>query len=376
MPRQLLILISLLIFGCNPRPDAIEGKVWYPVKIESRDYTTSLGLYAFEFGSDATLTTYTLGTQHKVLSTYRITGNEITLNSDQDSVKVTFTVSKSDLIINFDTTTTVHYTGTFNGIEGDLTEELDRILVSNSWRLNSDLIEFHQTLDKGYIKPELRDELNDASIHFNNDGYYDRHEVLAWGSNHFNGMNFLVFGNTTGDIENQYFIIESVSDTLISGYKFDRDGQQQIIQLSAISNRDLKPTIVGNWNISSFEEIPSEFNELWSTFGIEEGIRESDLENKTLSFNFSSDSSFQFISGGKVISKGNWYSDISGNVIYLKAEYEDPEGTSSRTTYMSVISLDGAELVIRKKEDIIQENRSEFERKEYIETYKKGGNIL
>ncbi|MGL1888305.1 MAG: hypothetical protein OCD76_17450 [Reichenbachiella sp.] len=368
--------MSLLIFGCNPRPDAIEGKAWYPVKIESSDYTTSIGLYAFEFGSDATLTTYTLGTKHKVLSTYRITGNEITLNSDQDSVKVTFTVSESDLIINFDTTTTVHYTDTFNGIEGNLTEELDRILVSNSWRLNSDLIEFHQTLDKGYIKPELHDELNDASIHFNNDGYYDRHEVFAWGSNHFNGMNFLVFGNTTGDIENQYFIIESVSDTLIRGYEIDRDGQQKNFQLSAVFNRALKPEIIGNWIISSFEEIPCEFDELLSTFGTEKGIKVSDLNDKTLSYNFGSDSNFQFSASNIVISKGKWHSDISGNIIYLTAESEENEGSSFQTTLLSVISLTDSELVIHKKEDVLQAKQGESKRKEYIETFKKGGNML
>jgi hypothetical protein len=371
MPKHLIILISLVIFGCNRKHDALEGRVWYPVKIESNDYSTTLGLYAFEFGSDSTLTTYTLGTQHKVLSTPSRTEDEITFNTEQDSITASYTVSGSNLIINFDSTTTVYYTDNLNVNETDLTEKLDQILVAKSWQIITDLIEFHESLDKGYIKPELHDELLDASIHFKNGDYYDRHEDFAWGTNYFNGINFLVFGNTIGDVENQFFIIESVSDNLISGYEFDRDGQQQNIQLSAVVNRDLKPAIIGNWNISSFELIPSEFNELWSTFGMEEGIKESDLENKTLSFNFRSDSSFQFISGNKVIAKGNWYSDISGNVIYLKAEYEDQEGMSYRTTYMSVISLNGAELVIHKKEDIIQENGSEFERKEYIETYKK-----
>ena len=90
-----------------------------------------------------------------------------------------------------------------------------------------------------------------------------------------------------------------------------------------------------------------------------------------LSFNFSSDSSFQFLSRSKVISNGKWHSDISGNVIYLTAEYENQEGMSYRTTYLSIISLNGYEMVIHKKEDIIQSNRGEFERKEYIETYKK-----
>jgi hypothetical protein len=372
MPKSPLILIFLLLVSsCHQNFDALEGKVWYPVNIESNDYTTSLGLYAFEFGSDSTLTTYTLGTQHKVSSTYSRAGNEITLNTGKDSLPVTFTISENDLVISFDSMTTVHYTDILNGVSGYLTEELDRILVSKSWQFNSDLIEFHQSLDKGYIKPELREELNDANIHFKTDNYYNYHEDFAWGSNHFNGINFLVFGNTIGDIENQFFIIESVSDTLISGYKFDKDGQPQNIQLSAAVNRDLKPEIIGDWDISSFEKIPSEFNELWSTFGIEEGVKESDLENQTLSFNFSSDSSFQFISGSKVISKGNWYSEISGNVIYLKAEYEDQEGMSYRTTYLSVISLNGHELVVHKKEDIIQLSRSEFDRMEYLETYKK-----
>ena len=371
MPKQLLILISALIFGCNHKPDTLEGRVWYPVKIETNDYSTSLGLYAFEFASDSTLTTYTLGTQHKVSSSYGRTGNEITLKTKQDSITVNYTVSGSNLIINFDSTTTVHYTDSFNGNETNLTERLDQILVSKSWQHNTDLIEFHESLDKGYIKPELHDELLDASIHFKNRDYYDRHEDFAWGTNYFNGMNFLVFGNTIGDVENQFFIIESVSDSLISGYKFDREGRLQKVKLSAVVNRNLMPAIIGNWNISSFEEIPSEFNELWGTFGTEEGISVSDLDNLTLSFNFSSDSSFQFISGSNVISKGNWYSDISGNVIYLTAEYEDQEGMSYRTTYLSVISLNGHELVIHKKEDIIQSNRGEFERKEYIETYKK-----
>ncbi|MBU2914631.1 hypothetical protein [Reichenbachiella agariperforans] len=371
MSKQLLILISTLIFGCNHKPDALEGSVWYPVKIETNDYSTSLGLYAFEFGSDSTLTTYTLGTQHKVSSTYGRTGNKITLKTKQDSVTVTYNISDSNLIINFDTATTVYYTDLLNGTENDLAETLDRILVSKSWQLNSDLIEFNQSLDKGYIKPELHEELNDASIHFKIDNYYNYHEDIAWGSNHFNGMNFLVFGNSTGNFENQYFIIESVSDTLISGYKFDRDGQQRNIQLSAADNRNLKPAIIGNWNISSFEEIPSEFNELWDTFGTEEGISVSDLDNMTLSFNFGSDSSFQFSSGNKVISKGKWYSDKSGKVINLIAEYEDSDGPHYRTMFLSVIALDSTKLIVHKKEDIIQEDGSRFERKEYIETYKK-----
>ncbi len=371
MPKYLLIIISALIFGCDSKHDALEGRVWYPMKIESNKNSTSLGLYAFEFGSDATLTTYTIGTQHKVLSTHSRTKDEITFKTELDSLTVTYAVSDSKLIITFDSATTVYYTEFINVNETDLTEELDKILVSKSWRLNTDIIEFHESLEKGYVKSELRDELLDASIHFKNGNYYNRHEVFAWGTNYFNGMNFLVFGNSTGYIENQYFIIQSVSDTLISGYKFDRDGQQQNIQLSAVVDRDLKPAIIGNWEISSFEEIPSEFNELWYTYGKEVGIREYDLENNTLSFNFNSDSSFQFFAGSKVVSMGNWYSDISGNIIYLTVKYEDQERTSYRTTYLSVISLNDAELVIHKKEDIILGNGSEFERKEYIQTYKK-----
>lgn len=371
MPKYFLILISALIFGCDSKHDALEGRVWYPIKIESNNNSTSLGLYAFEFGSDATLTTYTIGTQHKVLSTHGRTKDEITFKTELDSLTVTYAVSDSKLIITFDSATTVYYTEFINVNETDLTEELDKILVSKSWRLNTDIIEFHESLEKGYVKPELRDELLDASIHFKNGNYYNRHEVFAWGTNYFNGMNFLVFGNSTGYIENQYFIIQSVSDTLISGYKFDRNGQQQNIQLSAVVDRDLKPAIIGNWGISSFEEIPSEFNELWYTYGKEVGIREYDLENNTLSFNFNSDSSFQFFAGSKVVSKGNWYSDISGNIIYLIVKYEDQERTSYRTTYLSVISLNDAEFVFHKKEDIMLGNGSEFERKEYIQTYKK-----
>ena len=372
MPKSLLILIFVpLVFSCHQNFDAIQGRVWYPMKIESNDYTTSLGLYAFEFGSDATLTTYTLGTQHNVSSTYNRTGNEITFNPDQDSLKVTFTVSENDLIIHFDTATTVYYTDELNGDEEDLTEKLDRILVSKSWQLNSDLFEFHEWLEKGLIKYELHKEVNNASIHFNTDNYYNQHEDFAWGSNYFNGINFLVFGNTTGYIENQFIIIESVTDTLISGYKFDRDGQLQNIQLSAEVNRDLKPEIIGAWDISSYEEIPSEFNELWGTFGTEEGINVSDLDNMTLSFRFNPDSSFQFSSSIGIISKGKWHSDKSGKVIYLTAEYKDHDGPHFRTTHLSVISLNDTELIIHKKEDIIQANEGEFERKEYIEMYKK-----
>lgn len=365
------MLISLVIFGCNRKHDALEGRVWYPVKIESNDYSTTLGMYAFEFGSDSTLITYTLGTQHKVSSTPSRTEDEITFKTEQDSITVTYTVSGSNLVINFDSTTTVYYTDNLDENETDLTEKLDRILVAKSWQLRNDLIEFHESLDKGYIKPPLHDELLNGSMHFKNGDYYDHHEDFAWGTNYFNGMNFLVFGNTIGDIENQFFIIESVSDTLINGYKFDRNGQEQNVQLSVVVNRNLKPAIIGNWNISSFEIIPSEFNELWDTFGTEEGINASDLDNMNLSFNFSSDGSFQFLSRSQVISKGKWHSDISGNVIYLIAEYEDQECLSYRTTYLSVISLNGDKLVIYKKEDIIQSDRSEFERKEYIETYKK-----
>lgn len=371
MPKHLLILISVLIFGCNRKHDPLEGRIWYPVKIESNDYSTSLGLYALEFGSDSSLTTFTLGTQHKVSSTPSRTEDEITFKSEEDSMTVAYTVSGSNLIISFDSTTTVYYTDSFNGSETDLTERLDQILVSKSWQFNTDLIEFHESLDKGYIKPELRDELLDASIHFKNSNYYNRHEVFAWGTNYFNGMNFLVFGNTIGDIENEFFIIESVSESLISGYMFDREGQQQVFQLTAVENRNLKPVLIGNWNLSSFEEIPSEFNELWDTFGAGKGINVSDLENMNLSLNFSSDSSFKFISGDEVISKGKWHSDNSGTVIYLIAKYEDQERISHRTTYLSVISLDDNELVVHKKEDIIQSNQGEFERKEYLEAYKK-----
>ncbi|WP_422362201.1 hypothetical protein [Reichenbachiella sp.] len=374
MPKNFLILISLVVFGCNRKHDAIEGRVWYPVKIESNYYPSALGLYAFEFGSDSTLTKYTLGTQHKVSSTLSRTEDEITFNIEQDSITVTYTVSGSNLIINFDSATTVYYSDSFYLNNTDLTEKLDQILVSKSWQLNNDLIEFHESLDKGYIKFELHDELLDATFHFKNSNYYIDHEVFAWGTNYFKGLNFLVFGNTIGDIENQFFIIESVTDSLISGYKFDKEGQQQMVQLFAMDNQNLKPAIIGSWNISSFEEISSDLNELWDTFGTQKGINVSDLDNMNLSFKFNSDSSFHFLSGNKVISMGKWHFDISGNVIYLIAENEDQEGMSYRTTYLSVISLNDHELVVYKKEDIIQAKRGGFQRKEFIETYKKGDN--
>ncbi len=372
MAKPLIVLICVIaFFSCQQKADLLNGKVWYPVKVESNNSSTSMGLYALEFGSDAKLTTYTVGTQHKVSSTYNRTGNEIILNSEQDSIKVTFTASENKLVINFDTTTTVFYSDVLRGGRNDLTIRLDKILVSKSWELNSDLIEFHHWLNKGLIKPELQEELNNATLHFKNDNYYHMHEDFTWGSNYFNGINFLTFGNTTGHIENHYLIIESVTDTLIMGYKYDFQGQPQKLQLLAADDNKLTSDIIGNWNLSSYEEIPSEFNELWGTFGTEEGINISDLSNKALSFTFSSDSSYRFSTSNKTISAGKWHSDKSGRIIYLVAEYEDQDGLHYRTTYLSIISLTNTELIIHKKEDIIQANAGEFERKEYIETYKK-----
>lgn len=287
MPKSLLILISVLtLFSCGQNSNPLNGKIWYPVKIESNNNSTSVGLYALEFGVDTILTTYTLGTQHKVSSTYNRTGNGLTLNYEQDSIKVTFTVSENELIIKLDTTTTVFYSNALEGGGDDLTKRLDQVLVSKSWEINSHLVEFHEWLDKSLIKPKLHEELSNASFHFKNVNYYHLHEDFVWGSSYFNGINFLTFGNTIGDIENHYMIIESVTDTLIKGYRYDFQGQPQKIQLSVANENNLTTDIIGNWNINSYEEIPSEFNELWDTFGTEQGIAISDLNNNKLSFTF------------------------------------------------------------------------------------------
>ena len=365
-----VVVLTLLWSGCDQKPDSIEGQVWYPVKIESSDYPVPYGTYALEFGSDSILTIYTLGTSHKTSSTYNRIGNKIILGKKEGSLALTYTLLNERLIINFDTLSTVHYVNSLPEKQIDLTKKLDQVLITKSWKFDSDLVEFHPSLNNELIKFELRRELRDATYHFKNDSFYNQHSEFAWGSNHFNGNNILVFSHLMNDIENQYFIIDFVTDTLISGYKFDRAGQRQPIQFSALVNKNLTPSIVGHWKMTSAEEIPRKFNDLIDDFGEAVGIRESDLENKALSLDFSSDSSFQFKVSSKVIAKGKWHADRSGSIVYLKAINEEDGALSTTTTYISLISSSPGEIVVHKTEDITEDDH-EFEVKEYIQTYTK-----
>ena len=361
----------LALFACEQNTDLLTDKVWYPVKITSRNDFTFVGLYAITFDAKGNRITHTLGTKHKDSSLYLRKEDTLYFNPDEKSEVLNFTVSEHELVLHFDSTTRVSYTDALPISGKDLTESLNHNLVAKSWNLNSNLIEFHEWLEKGPIKPALHEELNNGSYHFKNDDYYPFHENFVWGSSYLNGINFLIIGNILSEISNQYILVESVTDTLISGLRYDFQGKPEKVQLKAMVCKDIRPAIIGSWKLRSLKEIPSEFNEVWDSFGDDVGVSIMDLNHKNLSLTFRPDGSYLFSTSDKLFSKGKWHTDKSGKIIYLVADSENRNGLSYRTTYLSIISITDTALIIHKKEDVIQENGSSFERQGFIETYER-----
>ena len=375
MKYLLLFSILLVFFSCRNQNDLLTDKIWYPTKLEKID--TQNGLYAISFTSDS-MKIQTLGTEYYKPSPYRLEKNQIYLNTDSKTVQFEILqLNENELTIQFDSSSTVTYTCSLGPSQGDLSKELRTSLLRNSWMLeDSVFMEFIDSLDTRVIKEHIHEHVKNVDVHFRRNNYYFEHHKAAWGVNYANGNNILVINEVLDNTGSQYFVIENVSDTLITGFKFDWwTGERKQIRLKAVSNnKTTSSMILGDWQLESFSEEHLDFDgyEVWATFGEERGIDIADLQNKTLSISFNEDGRFEYLANNQLISRGTWHLDNTGKIVRLRAAYSDE---TSRTTYQSIITLNSTTLVVYKTEDIAK-GETEFEVKRYIETFRRKSKIL
>jgi len=373
MQKTLFILTIILCFSCNNNSELLVNKTWFPIKVEGEDNST-LRLHAITFTDSGKLINRTLGTDYEVVSNYWRNGNVIYYNLDKDTIELSINlISENELVVEFDSVSTVTYTH-INSNKQDLTRHLTEMLTEETWILNgSTLIEFNDQLETNVVKPYYQDKLHSAVLHSSRDGYYKNHLGILWSANYYEGANIMMFGGQIDLNENKYFILETVSDTLISGYGYNHKGKKEEVWFRA-SNHDTttRSLLLGNWRLESFEEVPERFGEVRGTFGDEkeEGINRSDLDNKNITISFSKNQTFEMGVGPKICALGKWQMDRSGQIVTLIAEYNDDDRKAYRTTYIHLLNITGSELKLFKKEDIIIE-KGEMEVKGFVEIYKK-----
>ncbi len=373
MKPLLILFASIILISCHKKVDLSLGKTWYPIKAISSDFPNSYRLHAMTFTNDS-LRISTLGTTYAKNWNYVLNDNSLKIYLEDDSIVCEVKRNGENLMIRFDSVTAVKYTLSIGSPHKEnLSERLKTLLLAKSWMLNdSVMLKCQNQLDYRITHPKYHDHLKNVDIHEKKNNYFDQHYTAAWSATAYEGYNILSIVDLVDDTGSEYFIVNSVSDTLITGYHFDRYGQRQEFKLFAIpKNENTAVLLPGRWQLQSFEEVKNASGldeiEIWSVpYGNEKGINLSDLQNNALSIVFSKNGRFNYSSNDNIISTGTWNLDETGKLLKLRAEYDD----GSITTFQTIIEIDSTSMVVFKKEDMII-GHLEFEVKKYIEVFRK-----
>lgn len=384
-----LILIFLIFCSCSKDYNTLIQRTWMPVKVEDSNgliYDSELQLFALTFTDSAFLVSRTLGTSYDRISKYNLTEKKLELSDEQGSGIVNIlSLSMDELKIQFDSFNIVTYRPFPDKKSEDQTELIDEQLSNKSWYLDDPqfnamgkiLIEFKDSLEDRIVKPILRDQLNAAGIHAFEHSYSDFHIRAIWGVNYFNNTNVLSISGLDGGALNNVIIITDVSDSLITGFKFNNSQKSPIKLTLAQSNTDqIIASLSRDWVLTGFEEVKDEYGEFWNSFGgVEKGLKMSDLEKSKITLHFDEKNLFVIKVNNDTLTHGAWRLSNSGQLIELTSRYLKNGHKLVRNHFLSIIKIDSNQLQIYRRENI-ESSESEFARLSFIETYEPtGGNI-
>ena len=116
---------------------------------------------------------------------------------------------------------------------------------------------------------------------------------------------------------NRAIIIETISDTLLTGFYMNDDGEKQYDTFNLVPKVDYSQKIFGEWRLKEFSEVKLDMTYGWGATGVK-GLNEKGFRSKIIDLNLKPDHVFSLELDGNQLLEGEWNFSKSGNLILLK----------------------------------------------------------